>query len=354
MTFSLLSKSNSKIDGNQITFGVIDFQPHPQTLALAFANLDQEMNLTIGRFNFCIGSLGSVLLSDPIKLGPSAGKTAITATLETSVGSSSEVSSSVSIKPTKGNTVEELNEIMENLDLEESSGYQDISFDGNSNHSNSYSKEDFMVCYSNISNNSEDTWKSGLELYDDEQTIFSSGSNRDVHSQYQVYTTIDDSSEELDGNNNPIINLANIRRGGNHMAEGGTTESVANRAKVQLIVAEWETIRAAVDNGAAIPMQGERYFWDITIRCHDNHNSWRRRKVKSGKGESQSVWQAKHSTQKEAMHHTQIGEGTTCPDVGWTTLSTLTEGIYHEILIHLSYQSMNEGILYPRHPKWHS
>jgi hypothetical protein len=29
MAFSLLSKSNLKIDGNQITFGTIDFQPHP-------------------------------------------------------------------------------------------------------------------------------------------------------------------------------------------------------------------------------------------------------------------------------------------------------------------------------------
>jgi hypothetical protein len=47
---------------------------------------------------------------------------------------------------------------MENLDLKESSGYQDMSFDENSNHSNSYSKEGFMVCYGNISNNSEDTW----------------------------------------------------------------------------------------------------------------------------------------------------------------------------------------------------
>jgi hypothetical protein len=73
------------------------------------------------------------------------------------------------------------------------------------------------------------------------------------------------------------------------------------------------------------------------MRCHGSHISWRRRKVKSGKGKSQSLWQAKHSTQKEAMHHTQTAEGTTCPDLGWTTLSTLIEGIYHEILIHLSY-----------------
>jgi hypothetical protein len=123
---------------------------------------------------------------------------------------------------------------MENLDLEESSGYQDMGSDKNSNQSNSYSEDDFMVYYGNVSNNSGDTWNSGLELYDNEQTIFSSGPNRDgdVHSQYQVYAIIDDSSEELDGNNNPIINPTNVRRGANHMAEGDTAESIANRVKV--------------------------------------------------------------------------------------------------------------------------
>jgi hypothetical protein len=101
---------------------------------------------------------------------------------EASVGSSSEVNSPVSTKPTTGNTVEELDKIMENLELGESSGYQSTSSDGSSNHSNRYSEEDFMVCYDNVSNNSKDTWKSGLELYDDEQTTFSSSSNGDVHS----------------------------------------------------------------------------------------------------------------------------------------------------------------------------
>jgi hypothetical protein len=118
---------------------------------------------------------------------------------------------------------------MENLDLEESSDYQDMSSDGNSKN---YSKEDFMICYGNISNDSKNKWKSGLELYDDEQSIFSSGSNRDIHSQ-QVYAIIDDTSEEFNGNNNPIINSANVRRGANHMEEGYTAESITSRRKVQ-------------------------------------------------------------------------------------------------------------------------
>jgi hypothetical protein len=110
---------------------------------------------------------------------------------------------------TKGSTVEELDKIMENLDLEESSSYSDMGSDGNSNQSNSYSEEDFMVRCGNVSNNFDDTWKTGLELYDDEQTMFYSGPNGDVHSKYQVYAIIGDLSEELDGNNNPIINPAN-------------------------------------------------------------------------------------------------------------------------------------------------
>jgi hypothetical protein len=144
---------------------------------------------------------------------------------------------------------------MENLDLEELSGYQDMSSDGNSN---SYSKEDFMICYDNISNDSKDTWKSGLELYHDEQTIFSSGSNRDVHSQYQVYAIIDDTLEEFDGNNNPIINPANVRRGANHIEERDTAESTISRRKVRLTVAEWDAIKATVNNGATIPVDARR------------------------------------------------------------------------------------------------
>jgi hypothetical protein len=127
MAFSPSSKSNSKIDGNQITFGTIDFQPHPPILAPVFAGLDQDMDLKTGSFNFRIGSLGSVCLSDLINLGLSVGKAATTTSLETSVGSSNEVNSPVSMKPTKGKgtAINELNKIMEtlNLDLEESSGY---------------------------------------------------------------------------------------------------------------------------------------------------------------------------------------------------------------------------------------
>jgi hypothetical protein len=150
MAFSPTSKNSSKIDGNQITFGAVDFQPHPPTLAPVFAKMDQEMDLTIGIFNFRVGSLGSICLSDLINSGPSAGKTAIVATLKTLVGSFSEVNSPVSIKPMKSkeNTMEELGEIMKTLDLEESSDYTDRVSNGNFGNTNNYSEEDFIVYYS--------------------------------------------------------------------------------------------------------------------------------------------------------------------------------------------------------------
>jgi hypothetical protein len=42
------------------------------------------------------------------------------------------------------------------------------------------------------------------------------------------------------------------------MAEGDTTESIANREKIQLTVEEWDTIKAAVNEGAAIPVDARR------------------------------------------------------------------------------------------------
>jgi hypothetical protein len=119
--FSLPTNSNSKVEGNQISFGTIDFQPHPPTLTLVFASLDQEMDLTIGSLNFRVDSLGSIRLSDPSKSDPSAGKTATMAISESSVGSSSEVNSPVSFTMTENMEykIEELDETMENLDLGE-------------------------------------------------------------------------------------------------------------------------------------------------------------------------------------------------------------------------------------------
>jgi hypothetical protein len=42
------------------------------------------------------------------------------------------------------------------------------------------------------------------------------------------------------------------------MAEGDTKETIAARVKIQLTIAEWETIRVIVNNRAAIPIDARR------------------------------------------------------------------------------------------------
>jgi hypothetical protein len=77
----------------------------------------------------------------------------------------------------------------------------------------------------------EDTWRPGLELYDDEQTIFSSGSNKGTSNRHQLCVILSDTSEEFDNENNPVINPQNLERGANHRAEGETESAVVAREK---------------------------------------------------------------------------------------------------------------------------
>jgi hypothetical protein len=120
--FSLSASSKLKADGNQISFGTVDFQPHPPTLTPVFVSSNQEMDLTIGSLNFCAGSLGSIRLSDPTESNPSAAKTVTMSISESLVGSSNEINSPVSFQTMESmkDKTEELDKIMGNLDLGES------------------------------------------------------------------------------------------------------------------------------------------------------------------------------------------------------------------------------------------
>jgi hypothetical protein len=42
------------------------------------------------------------------------------------------------------------------------------------------------------------------------------------------------------------------------LAEGDTADSLATRVKVQLLADEWDIIKAAIDNGAAIPVDASK------------------------------------------------------------------------------------------------
>jgi hypothetical protein len=88
--------------------------------------------------------------------------------------------------------------------------------------------EDLMICHDNTSDKSTDMWKTGLELSKDDGSMFSSFNSK-IGKQCQVLVITGENSEELDENNNPVLNPANIDRGANHLAEGQTTESLTNR-----------------------------------------------------------------------------------------------------------------------------
>jgi hypothetical protein len=94
-TFSLLANNNPEVNGNQ------------------------EMDLTIGSLNFRVRSSGSTRLSNPAKPDPSGSETKTITLSGLSVGSSSEVNSSVSLTTTEntGEKIKELDETMENLDI---------------------------------------------------------------------------------------------------------------------------------------------------------------------------------------------------------------------------------------------
>jgi hypothetical protein len=140
MAFSLLANSSSEADENQISFRTVDFQPHLSNFTPIFESMDQDMDLTIESLNFRVGSLGSIRLSDPVLLDPSASEAKIVAMSESSVGYSSEANSPVSFTTTEiaEGKIAEVDKNMENFDL----GDQ---------------LEDLMICHDDTSNNSTDT-----------------------------------------------------------------------------------------------------------------------------------------------------------------------------------------------------
>jgi hypothetical protein len=117
--------------------------------------------------------------------------------------------------------------------------------------------EDLMICHDDASDKSTDTWKAGLELHEDDETIFSSFNSK-FDNRYQVLAIVGDNSEELDENNNPVLNPANINRGANHLAEGETADSLGSREKVQLSADEWKIIKTAIEHGVPIPTDASK------------------------------------------------------------------------------------------------
>jgi hypothetical protein len=195
MTFLLVANSNPEVDKIQIPFGTVDFQSHQSSFTQVFESMDQDIDLTIGILNFHVGSLGSIHLSDLAKPCPSATKSKTETMSELSEGSSSKVNSPVSSMEIEVGKREftEGDETMGNFDLE-------------------VQLKDLMISHDDTSDKSMDTWKTGLELHEDENSIFSSFDSK-FDNRYQVLAITEDNSEEFDENNNPVLNPANINRG---------------------------------------------------------------------------------------------------------------------------------------------
>jgi hypothetical protein len=174
--------------------------------------MDQDMDLTIGNLNFHVGSLGSIRLSDPTKPDPSASEPETVAMSESSEGSSSEVNSPISLAEEEERNIAGVDETMQNLDLEAQ-------------------LEDLMIYHDDTSDQSIDTWKTGLELSEDDNSIFSSYNGK-LDNRCQILAITEDNSDELDEDNNPVLNPANINRGANHLAEGEIADSLTTREKV--------------------------------------------------------------------------------------------------------------------------
>jgi archaellin len=243
------------------------------------------MELTIGSLSIFIGPSGSSRLSDLTKQDPSASEPKTVAMMEYSEGSSSEVNSPVSLKEVQKGKIAEHNEAMENFDT----GVQ---------------LEDLMICLDDISDKSTDTWKIGLELSEDGDSIFSSF-NSNIGKQCQVLAIVGDNSEEFDENNNPVLNLANIDRGANHLAEGQTAESLTTREKIRLSVDEWRIIREAVEHGTPIPSNSSK---DMLLGYHyalrQQAKQLAMEKIEIQQKKNQPLQLATPLTEHEATHHT--------------------------------------------------
>jgi hypothetical protein len=170
------------------------------------------MDLTIGNLNFCVGSLGSTRLSNPAKLDPLASKTKTIAMTGSSVGSSSEVTSPVSLTTAEntGGKIKELDETMENLDI---GGTVDQSYT---------SQKDFITRSGDVSSN--------------------------IH---QLCVIITEVAEENDHADNATIHAQVDKSRSNIKKE---------KEKIHISTGEWRIIMSAINHGTEVPANSWRKF----------------------------------------------------------------------------------------------
>jgi hypothetical protein len=186
MAFSLLANSNPEV------------------------NESQEMELTIRSLSFYVGPSGSTRLSDPMKLGPSASKAKRITIYGSSVGSSSEVNSPVSLTAT-----EDMQEKLEEFD--ETQGKLEVE-------------------------------ATTVKTYDSSRdfAIESSGISRSVH---QLCIIITEAAEEDNHKGNKEVNL---------QVDNPRSNSKKEKGKIHVSTGEWRIIMSAINHGTEVPIDSRR------------------------------------------------------------------------------------------------
>jgi hypothetical protein len=184
--FSLLANSNPEVDKNQ------------------------KMELTIGSLSVYVGLSGSTRLSDPARSGLSASKTKTITMSGSSMGSSSEVNSSVSFAATE-NTQKKLEE-----------------FDG------TRKEPDVEVT---------------MDKSHDSQRDFATGSSGISKSIHQLCVIITEVAEENDHADNGEVDTQV-----NKFRSNGKKE----KKKIHVPTGEWGIIMSAINHGTKVPADSRR------------------------------------------------------------------------------------------------
>jgi hypothetical protein len=185
----------------------------------------QEMELTIESLSFYVGPSGSTRLSDPTKSGPSASKAEIITISGSSVGSSSEVNSSVSLT-----TIEDMQEKLEEFD--ETQGKPEVE-------------------------------ATAVKTYDSSRdfAIESSGVSRSVH---QLCIIISEVAEENNHEGNKEVDL---------QVDNPRSNSKKEKEKIHVSTGEWRIIMLAINHGTEVPADSRR---EVLMGYHTRCTSTKR------------------------------------------------------------------------------
>jgi hypothetical protein len=211
--------------------------------------------------------------------------------------------------------------------------------------------EDLMICHDDASDKSTDTWKTGLELHEDDETIFSSFNSK-FDNRYQVLAIVGDNSEEFDENNNLVLNPANINRGSNHLAEGETADSLVSREKVRLSVEEWKIIKTVVEHGVPIPTDASKNMllgYHYALRQQSKQLARERSKIQKRKDSAITASAALHKAHSDASYTNSKTHRRHLSRV--ETSNTQKGEASPKTSTRPSYRSTSKAITYQRHQK---